>query len=474
MKQQRVSRVSIQREIGLRGKLIDFVPMAWPVIEPASHFLSNWHIGAVCEHLEAVTSGEIKRLIINQPPGTMKSRLVCVLWPTWVWIRDPGSRWMFASYDSGLTKRDAGAALKIFESRWFKDRWGDKVMLPKEVSVTNYENSMGGFRFATSVGGKATGRHVDYQVFDDPIKPKELTKVRLEECIQWWDQTMATRARDIQTFRRIGIMQRLHDKDLAGHCIEQGYTLLKLPMRYEPNAAWIRDPRVEEGELLWPERFPEGETASLERTLGSIGAASQLQQRPVPEGGNIFRREWFKFWDVVPDKFDQMIQTWDLAFKGKDDSDFVVGQVWGRKGGEYYLVDQTRARMKFPATVDAIKAMTLKYPKTVAKLVEDKANGPAVCDTLAKEVSGIIMVNPQGGKEARANAVSPLFEAGNIYLPPRERFPWVNEYMLEMESFPFGANDDQVDASTQGLTWLHLRRTNFLAAMKKLKDGLAG
>jgi predicted phage terminase large subunit-like protein len=155
--------------------------------------------------------------------------------------------------------------------------------------------------------------------------------------------------------------------------------------------------------------------------------------------------------EELPKKFDEVLSSWDCAFKGTDDSDFVVGQVWGRLGADKYLLDQVRGRMNFPTTLVAFRDQAIKWPAARLKLVEDKANGPAVIDTLKHEISGIIAVNPEGGKEARANAVAPQVEAGNIYLPTRAIAPWIDGFVEEHAVFPNGLNDDQVDGTTQAL-----------------------
>jgi predicted phage terminase large subunit-like protein len=175
------------------------------------------------------------------------------------------------------------------------------------------------------------------------------------------------------------------------------------------------------------------------------------QQSPQPAQGQIFKRDWWNFYRQAPFPFDEIIQSWDMAFKGTDASDFVVGQVWGRKKADKYLLDQVRARMDFPTTIQAVKTLSAKWPQAHAKLAEDKANGPAVIDTLKREISGLIAIEPQGSKEARANAVSPQIESGNVYLPDPSIAPWIHDLIEECAAFPKGTNDDQVDAMTQAL-----------------------
>ncbi len=275
-------------------------------------------------------------------------------------------------------------------------------------------------------------------------------------------------------------MQRCHQQDLGGHLLEQGgFEHLCLPAEYEgptrPTSIGFADPRQEHGELLWPERFGPKEIEELKVSLGSYAAAGQLQQRPSPAGGGLIKRHWFRFWQPrgmnfppvivrlpdgtqasitaieAPYHVDEQIQSWDCAFKDLQTSDYVVGQVWARLGSAYLLGDQVRARMDCPTTVKAVRELSQKWPGTLAKLIEDKANGSAVIQMLAQEIPGILPVNPSGGKIARAAAVSPLIEAGNVYLPHPLYAPWVNDFIEECAAFPNGAHDDQVDAMTQAI-----------------------
>jgi predicted phage terminase large subunit-like protein len=192
------------------------------------------------------------------------------------------------------------------------------------------------------------------------------------------------------------------------------------------------------------------------------------QQRPTAQEGGTIKRVWLnQFYKALPDKMDEYIQSWDLTFKETKGTDFVVGQVWGRKGASFYLVDQVRDRMDFPTTCTAIQSMTSKHPRAYSKLVEDKANGPAVISSMKQKVTGLIPIEPNGSKEARASAVSPLFEAGNIWLPDPSIKPWVHDYIEELCTFPNGMHDDQVDATTQALNRLQSGASTMLERLVK-------
>jgi len=453
----------IDQELAAR-RLREFVRQAWPVVEPSTTFVSGWHLDAICEHLEGVTRGHIRRLLISMPPRHMKSLAVSVFWPCWEWITHPERRWLFCSYAAGLAIRDSLKCRRLLESPWYRARWGNRFVLTSDQNEkSRFENDKTGCRIALGVGGAATGEGGDRVVVDDPhnIREAESETIR-QSVLDWWDQVMSTRLNDPRNGAMVIVMQRVHENDLAGHVLRQGgYEELKLPAEYEgsrhrTSIGW-QDPRQERGELLWPERFAREEINRLKRDLGSYAAASQLQQRPSPAEGGILKRHWWKFYREAPRKFSELLQSWDCSFKDSSTSDFVVGQVWGRNGADKYLLDQVRGRMDYPATIQAVKRLSEKWPQAHAKLVEDKANGPAVVAMLKHEIAGLIAVNPAGGKEVRAHAVSPQIEAGNVYLPDPSIAMWINGFIEECAAFPNGAFDDQVDAMSQALVHLAAR-----------------
>jgi predicted phage terminase large subunit-like protein len=474
----------INRELASR-RLREFVRLAWPVVEPSTSFQSGWHIDAIIEHLEAVTRGQIRNLLINVPPRHMKSLLISVFWPAWEWIRFPERRWLYSSYGAQLSIRDSVKCRRLIESPWYQALWGDRYSLTSDQNTKGrFDNDRSGYRLSTSVGGAATGEGGDRLVCDDPHNVQEAESDAIRKgTLDWWDVVMSTRTNDPRTSAKLVVMQRCHQQDLSGHLLEQGsWDHLCLPAEYDGTKrhtviGWT-EPREEVGELLWPERFGRQEIESLKRSLGSYAAAGQLQQRPSPAGGGLFKRSWWRYWQppganlppisvLGPDGTERLVaavevgtveeqcQSWDCSFKDLDTSDYVVGQVWGRVGSNFLLLDQIRARMDFPTTVSAILRISSSWTGALAKLIEDKANGSAVIQMLQGRIAGLIPVNPEGGKVARAAAVSPLIEAGNVYLPHPQLMPWVTEFLEECAAFPNSAHDDQVDAMTQALLRWH-------------------
>lgn len=208
------------------------------------------------------------------------------------------------------------------------------------------------------------------------------------------------------------------------------------------------------GEALCPERFSAAKLNRIKRKVGTLFWSAMYQQRPSPAEGDYFKRGWWKFYQQAPSDFEQIIFSWDCAFKETSKSDFVVGQVWGKRGADFYLLDQVRDRMDINATLSAICTLSGKYPTASAKLVEDKANGPAVIDLLNRKIPGLIAVEPEGGKLVRAVAIAPYVESGNVFLPDPSIAPWVHDYIQEFATFPNGSHDDQVDCTSQAINWL--------------------
>lgn len=453
--------------------LLEFVRQAWHVVEPGTDFVEGWHIEAICLHLEAVSRGEIRDLLINMPPRHMKSLLVAVFWPCWEWTRRPETRFLFSSYAQKLSTRDSLKCRRILESPWYQERWGERFALTSDQNEKmRFENNRTGYRIATSVGGTTTGEGGDIIVCDDPHNVQEADSDALREsACEWWFQAMSTRRNDPKTGRRVVVMQRVHEDDLSGQILDRGgYEHLCLPARFEPERAcetglgWC-DPRTEDGELLWPEQCPEEELAKLERELGSAGAAGQMQQRPSPKGGLLIRESWWRFYGhgdpaglypfetprELHDRADEVLQSWDCTFKDLKDSDWVVGTIWARIGAHKFLLAEYRGRWDLPATIAAIYRATADWERATLKLIEDKANGPAVMQTLRGQVTGLVPVEPQGGKIARVNAVSPQIEAGDVFLPHPRHAPWVGAYIDEHSRFPLGKHDDRVDSTSQAL-----------------------
>lgn len=437
----------------LSKSLHSFMKAAWRQVEPETEFKDGWHLHAICEHLEAVASGQIRNLVINIPPRHCKSLLCGTFWPTWVWITDPSKKWLCSSYSYGLSVRDSLRARKLVESRWFKLRFPEVAISSELNTQARYATTAGGYRIATTVLGSATGEGGDYIVVDDAHKVMEAqSDLARQRVIDWWDQTMSTRGNDPSTVAKVVIGQRVHEHDICGHLQQrEDYEHLILPAEWDgeirqTGIGW-REPRKELGEILWPERFGKAEILEIKQSLGSYASAAQLQQRPAPREGGMIKEEWIQRYSKPP-KMERIIQSWDTAFKAGVGS-YVVGQVWGVSEKRYYLIHQERDRWGFTKTVEAIKRIAKAYPDCNEVLIEDAANGPAIIETLKSTIDGLIPVKPDGSKQARLSAVTPLFEAGQVFIP--EGKDWLIDFESELLTFPFSRHDDQVDAASMAL-----------------------
>jgi len=474
-----------------------FVEAAWQMIEPNTIFCPNWHIDAICEHLEAATRGELHRLLINLPPRHMKSLLVSVLWPAWCWTHSPHLRFLTASYGSELSERFAIKTRDLLLSPWYQERW-PALELKDDMNRTNrYENTAGGARVAISVGGEATGEGGDILIADDPHKAEEAGSASARRrVIDWHDGSFGYRFDNPRTGVEVVVMQRLHEEDLAGHLLERdGWTHLCLPARYERQHPypWAGDPRTRESELLWPEHFPDEQLRQIEQTMGSYRRAGQLQQRPAAIEGELLKRAWWRFYDPgwIDDpngqlpRFHHIVSSWDTSFTAKTSSDYVVGQVWGIHRADRYLLRSYRAQVGLEGTKQAMRQTAAwvkeRWPHAAQRiLIEKSANGHEIISQLKRELTGVIGIDATHDKETRAIAAAAPLEAGNIYLPGRaapeiaagyQAPDWVAAFIEEAAGFPNTRYDDQVDSFSQAInhaTKLPTRPATFTAPTGQL------
>jgi len=440
-------------------RLRDFTRDAWKVVEPSTLYVTNWHIDAVCEHLEAAVNGQIQNLLINVPPGTMKSLLVSVMFPSWIWTFKPYLRFLYASYDEGLSVRDSLKCRDIISSEWYQQNWGHQFrLLGDQNEKTQFKNDKTGYRLATSVGGSSTGQKCDIIGIDDPGKVTETGKTPLKRIQDWHDQAMSMRLNDPLTGIKIIVMQRYHEEDLSGHVIskELDFVHLMLPMRYEKErhcstTIGFTDPRSTEGELLWKEKYPERAVIKVEKILGSYGTAGQLQQRPAPAGGGIFKREWFsKIIDAAPRRVERRIRYWDTAAT-EGDGDWSVGTKISRLDGIYYIEHVVRGQWS-EFNLDKNMKSTAKADGPTVRIREEKvgAGGKAVTGARLRTLAGYDYDGdtPGSDKVTRARPFAAQAEGGNVVLV---RGGWdIEAWLDEFAIFPNGSHDDQVDSVTGG------------------------
>jgi predicted phage terminase large subunit-like protein len=461
--------------------LYEFLKTGWRYIDP-NPYMDNWHLEAIAEHLEAVKDGQIKRLIINQPPRTSKSSMLVAFDP-WVWAQQedtdtsgPGVQFLHASYAQTLSIRDSVKTRRMIESPWYQRYWGDRVRITSDQNTKiRFDNDSGGYRLATSVGGTLTGEGGGIIIIDDPSNAIEAESETVRtSTLEWFDNSLSTRLNNPRTGAMILVMQRLHEEDLTGHILSsdagRDWVHLMLPMRYEadraaviyPNAIDWSDPRTEEGELLTPERYDEESVVRLERQLGPFGAAGQLQQRPEPKGGGIIKRDWWLEWDKENyPQVDYVLSSVDTAYTTKEENDYSAMTVWGifqddNEVPRAMLMNAWRVKLELHELVEKIAATNKKF-KVDHMLLENKAAGISVAQEIRRmygyEDWGVQLVDPKGqDKVARAYSVQHLFADGLIYAP--SNFSWADMVITECASFPKAKHDDLVDTCTQALKFL--------------------
>ena len=394
------------------------------------------------------------RLIISMPPQEGKSVRVGRDFPIWALMQNPDLRIITGSYGQGLANRNG----RTVRNAIITNPDVGLAVAPDHGAASEWTiDGHDGGVLSVGRGAGVTGRPADLLIIDDPLKDRaEADSLTIRDTTwDWWTDVLS--ARLAPGAQAVLILTRWHEDDLAGRLVardtDAGWRVLNIPAQCEDPAT---DPLGREpGEyMISARRRTREQWEQRKRTAGSRTWNALYQGRPSPTEGGAFRREWWRRW-TRPPQLHRVIQSWDMAFKGTDKSDFVVGQVWATDGADSYLLDQVRGRWTFTETLAQVRLLRERWPMTSATLVEDKANGTAVIDSLNRSIPGLVPVQPQGGKETRAAAVSPLVEAGNVWLPPAT-VPWVGALVEEAAAFPQGSHDDQVDALTQALAYLHI------------------
>ena len=451
-----------------------FFRRAWLELEPQTKLLYNWHHEVIAEYLTACYLRQIKRLIINIPPRYSKSNLVTVTFPPWVWIHKPEERFVFSSYSNSLSNMHSVHRRNVIESIWYQARWqGNYQIALGENMKTEFANTKRGRMIATSMGAAVTGKGGNILIIDDPHDPTRAeSKIQRENTIKEFDNKFTTRLDDKKEGVIIIVMQRVHESDLTGHCLEQGgYEHLCLPAE-APKPVTVNFPIskkqkiLKKDDVLHPEREGKSLLDAQKIALGSYGYAAQYQQSPSPREGGLFKRDWWQRYARLPEKIDKVIDSWDCSFKDLQTSNYVAGEVWAIKGANKYLLHITKKKLGFVDTIKAMVKHKEMFPEIIATLIEDKANGTAIIEVLKKKVSGLIPFNPQGSKEERASAIEPQCEAGNIFLPVKGLATFdVEDFIDVCALFPNAAEDDVVDAMTQALIYLESKKNYKLEAM---------
>lgn len=433
-----------------------FVKRAWPHIIPDT-YLHNWHVDAICEHLEAVHRGEITRILVNIPPGTSKSTLIGIMYPAWLWgpAGNPEHRYIGAAHEQGLAVRDNRMMRELIRSEWYQSLWPIKFTGDQNEKLY-FENEDRGFRQACAVASM-TGRRGHTIAWDDPLSPEKAhSQAARDTAIRVLSETVPTRLNNPKTSAIIVVMQRLHEADPSGHIIasDLGYEHLCLPMEFEPlrrcttSIGWT-DPRTNDGELLFEDRFPQDVIDRDKKALGAYAWAGQMQQRPSPAGGGVFKNEWWQYFSAAPMTKWRGIYA-DTALKTKEANDYSVLQCWGETmTGQAVCLDMIRGKWEAPELMVQARAFWNKHKSVQGRgtlrnmKVEDKASGTGLIQTLKREGIPVIAVQRNIDKLTRSHDTAPLIESGNVILIAD--LPHLSDMLAEASAFPNGAHDDTLD-----------------------------
>lgn len=466
MKNKEAIQEAIRQNIA-RQSLLGFILYTF------KDYKAGWVHEEICQKLddflEAVKNKKSPRLMLNMPPRSGKTEIVSRRFPAYIFGRCPDMEIIATSYSDDLATRNNKDVQEIIDSDSYTVLFPNTKLYGKgimNIAKNLYRRSSNFFEIvnhkgtykSAGVGGGITGMGADILIIDDPFKNRleaDSPTVR-KKVYDWYTSTLYTRHSPGAGI--LIIANRWHTDDLCGKLLEKDKGAKKWEVIEYPAIATHNEKHRKRGEALHPERYSLNELLQIKADIGSRDWEALYQQRPTIDGGAVFKEEWIKYWTTLPNSFDTMIISWDMAFKAADTTDYVVGQVWGRKGADCYFIDQVRKRMSFTDTIHEFIKLSNKHPRAFKKLVEDKANGPAVIDVLKKEVQGIVPIVPKESKVARAYAVTPMWEAGNVYIPSPLIAPWVKDYKTELTNFPVVAHDDQVDATTQALRELQQRK----------------
>jgi len=480
--------------------LAEFLKCMWSTIDPHD-YVHGWHIDAISDHVMAVINKEILRLAVNIPPRHCKSSIISVATTPWAWINHPELQFVYFSYASSLSIRDGVKSRRILEGPKYKSWFGDRFKLTSDQNTKiRFDNDKGGYRISTSVTGVATGEGGDILIIDDANNVQEAESDIIRTGVNdWFDEVIQSRLNDPKTGALIEIQQRSHAKDLTGHIMSKygdDYVYLVLPGRYECDSRrkmslrtfhGFTDPRTEEGQLLWEERFGEKEMATLEKGLGPYGTAGQIQQRPAPREGAMIPLDKFQRYKTMPPQ-----ETWlrlsisfDTALKETELHAYSVGEVWVETSAGLFLLYVWRKKARYPELKRVAKLICDEWqPNEI--LIEDKSSGSVLIQDLREERKYPVKAIEPGlmDKIMRMEVEASAIEAGYCWLPENadvevhsgvalHKCTWLTEFESECIDFPNSEYKDQIDPMSQYLKTVRLRRQKYIPLVSPVVDSLS-
>ena len=466
-----------------------FTQAVWPIVEPGTRFVDGWCLDAIIEHLEAISNEQLRFLLVNIPPRHTKSTIGSVIWPVWDWLRNPSGRFLCASYSLDLSTRDNRRKRNLIESPWFQERFGNVFQLAGDQNVKRFfENNYKGYHLAVSVGSSATGSGGNRLVIDDPHPAGDAhSDAERESALTWFRETWSSRLNNQETDAMVVIGQRIHQHDVSGYIIEErpDWTHLNLPSQYEParhcttSIGWS-DPRKEEGELLWPERFTEKSLDGLAEDLGPLGYSAQYGQNPIPPGGYVFKQENERLFTIDHEAGLYLLETpqgikpvkisdcWtcttsDVAAKVKEQNDYTVFETWAIT--PYYdvlLLEVRRDHWTIPQQKEQARKTFYAWNDDTFTCLwfEDVGYQSAIGQDLLEEGIPCKEFVPKGDKLMRATGASIWQGAGKVYFLKKAH--WLPKFTKEVYLFPKDKHDDQVDPLSMICMIVRKRRPGLL------------
>lgn len=438
-----------------------FFRESFNIVNPGVELMINWHVDLICRYLQAIEEGTIKRLIINIPPRSLKSTIVSISWPAWILGRNPSKRIICASYSQQLSSKLSLDTRHLIQSSFFQKIFPESSILKGQNCKNKFMLSQRGFRFATSVGGVTTGEGGDILIVDDPHNALDVnSSAKRKKAIDWFQQSFMSRLDDRKNGAVIVVMQRLHNHDLTGFLEDSQaneWEVLKIPMVAQDNISYEFNGLkyfFKKGESLHSTRNSEVEIEKLKKDLGSYGFSAQYLQDPISLKTGMIKENWIKYMDIEKSdiKFENIVQSWDMAIKSGDNNSYTVCTTWGRHSGNFYLLHVYRDRIEYPEMKRKVLELSKKWlPNQI--LMEDKASGQALLQDLKLEgrIMPLVPVQVHKDKFTRFASVTPLFEYGRVIIDSESA--WRKEYIQELLTFPNSRHDDQIDSTSQYLNY---------------------
>lgn len=452
----------------LRQDFPSFIIKVFNTINPGAEYYPSKHINIISDYLRAVQNGDINRLIINIPPRSLKSICVSVAWTAFLLGLDPTKRIMSASYSQMLSVKHSLDCRFILNSDWYKELFPNTILSKTHNQKSKFLTTANGFRFATSVGGSATGEGGDILIIDDPHNPTQIHSYKIrQKVIDWFEQTFVSRLNNRNRGAIVLVMQRLHSDDLAGYLLNNSnaWHHLKIPAIADRDYSFkLTANSYVKGEVLESYKEPADCLAKLEHEIGSYNYHAQYLQEPIPQGSSLLNMEDISFYENLPEKFDYLVQSWDTAIKISEDSDYSVCTIWGILGQRYYLVSLIRKRINYPELKNLTEKLANQYkPRFI--LIEDKASGQQLIQDLGflGDNIRVIGIKPKLDKVTRFAAVVPLFQAGIVLIPKPSTIA-----LKELLNFPHIKNDDIVDSVSQFLNFMKDKSLKLPARIRSL------